>query len=168
MRGIETAFWGVLAKDPELRTSKSGKPFATMNVAVTIGSSDDGKDVTQWVRVACFGETAEKIAAAAKKSDRIYVEGSLTLNTYNTADGETRTGLNVAAFRCEKVPGIGRSRQRCEPAHEVSRQDDHAGPASYLRQGTQISASTYAGPEYRRERPKIQGLNDDFDDRLPF
>jgi hypothetical protein len=32
MRGIESAFWGVLGKDPELRTSKTGTPFATMNV----------------------------------------------------------------------------------------------------------------------------------------
>ena len=39
MRGIETAFWGVLGKDPELKTSKTGKAFATMNVVVTVGQS---------------------------------------------------------------------------------------------------------------------------------
>jgi hypothetical protein len=50
--------------------SKSGKPFATMNVAVTVGQSDDGKDATQWVRLACFGQTAEEIAACAAKSER--------------------------------------------------------------------------------------------------
>ena len=49
MRGLETAFWGTLGADPELKTGKSGKPFATFNVAVTVGHADDGKDVTQWV-----------------------------------------------------------------------------------------------------------------------
>jgi hypothetical protein len=62
MRGIETAFWGVLGKDPEPKTSKTGKAFATMSVAVTAGQADDGTDVSQWLR-----------------------EGSLTLNTWETA-----------------------------------------------------------------------------------
>jgi hypothetical protein len=53
-RGIETAFWATLGKDPELRTSKTGNPFATMNVVVSVGQSDEGKDIGQWLRVACF------------------------------------------------------------------------------------------------------------------
>ena len=39
-----------------------------MNVTVTVGKSDDGKEVGQWIRVACFGETAEKIAAVRKRA----------------------------------------------------------------------------------------------------
>jgi single-stranded DNA-binding protein len=33
----------------------------------------------QWVRTAVFGETAERIARTAKKGDKLYVEGNLTL-----------------------------------------------------------------------------------------
>jgi hypothetical protein len=44
MRGIETAFWGTLGGDPELKTAKSGNAFAVMNVAVTVGRDDTGKD----------------------------------------------------------------------------------------------------------------------------
>jgi single-strand DNA-binding protein len=84
MRGIETAFWGVLGKDPQLKTSKNGKAFTNMNVVVTVGQADDGKDANQWLRVACFGATAENIAARAKKGDRIYVEGSLTMPGTNS------------------------------------------------------------------------------------
>ena len=114
---IECAFWGVLGKDPELRTSKTGNAFATMNVAVTVGKADDGKDISQWVRVACFGETAETIAAKAWKGDRVYVEGQLTLNTWaDKTTGETKTGLNVAAWRCEKVAAIGKNRERQAPS----------------------------------------------------
>lgn len=112
-RGIETAFWGVLGKDPELKTSKTGNPFATMNVVVTVGASDDGRDVSQWLRVACFGDTAKAIAAKASKGDRVYVEGTLTLNTWaDKASGETKTGLNVAAWKAERVASIGKSRER--------------------------------------------------------
>jgi single-strand DNA-binding protein len=113
MRGIESAFWGVLGQDPQLKTSKTGTRFATMNVVVQAGQADHGKDVSQWLRVACFGEAAEKIAAKARKGDRVYVEGQLTLNTWaDKATGETKTGLNVAAWKCEKVPGIGKNRER--------------------------------------------------------
>ena len=130
MRGIETAFWGVLGKDPELRTSKTGNAFATMNVAVTVGKADDGKDISQWVRVACFGETAETIAAKARKGDRVYVEGQLTLNTWaDKTTGEIKTSLNVAAWRCEKVPAIGKNRQRQNGTqeHSQSKQDGRGG-----------------------------------------
>ena len=120
MRGIETAFWGTLGKDPELKTSKTGNPFATMNVAVTVGQSDDGKDATQWVRVACFGDTAKTIASRAKKGDRIYCEGTLTLNTWESSDGETRFGLSVAAWRCERLASIGKSRERKQGDYQAN------------------------------------------------
>jgi len=112
MRGIEAAFWGVLGKDPDLRTSKAGKPFCGLALAVTIGKADDGKDVTQWVRATCFGDAAGKIAASCKKGDRVYVEGTLTLNEWQGQDGEKRTGLNVAAWKAEKIGAIGKSRER--------------------------------------------------------
>jgi single-stranded DNA-binding protein len=99
MRGIETAFWGTLGKAPELKTSKIGNSFATMTVAVTVGQSDDGRGATQWVRVASFGDTARNIASRAKKDDRVYYEGSLALNQWNDAHGETRNGLNVSAWK---------------------------------------------------------------------
>ena len=43
MRGIEFACWGAIGTNPELRTSKSGKPFVNFNLAVTVGQDDDGK-----------------------------------------------------------------------------------------------------------------------------
>ena len=119
-RGIETAFWGTLGKDPELKTSKTGNPFATMNVVVTVGTSDDGKDVGQWLRVACFGETAKAIASRAKKGDRVYVEGNLTMTQWNDAQGEVRHGLNVAAWKVERVASIGKSRERKPGAYQAN------------------------------------------------
>jgi single-strand DNA-binding protein len=146
MRGIETAFWGVLGKDPELKTSKTGKPFLTANVVVTVGKNDSGKDVSQWVRIACFGETAERIGAACAKGDRVYVEGQLTLNTWKTSEGVERTGLNVAAFTVTKIAAIGKNRPRKEYGREI-------GPAEF------------AGPAPR----KNTGNRDfEFADEIPF
>jgi single-strand DNA-binding protein len=113
MRGIETAFWGVLGNSPELKMSKSGKAFAQMSIVVAVGQGDDGKDLSQWLRVTCFGETAERLAHQAKKGDRVYVEGNLTLNSWaDKATGEARHALNVAAWKCERLGNIGQNRER--------------------------------------------------------
>lgn len=165
MRGIECAFWGTLGGDPELKTAKSGNAFAVMNIAVAVGRDDAGKDISQWVRVACFGQVAEDIAARTAKSDRVYVEGSLTLNTWQTSAGETKSGLNVAAWKVEKVPAIGKSRQFREKGHEPA--------ASSFKDGTarQLIGTAFTSEPHKREKPTIQGLNEDlfeFDDRIPF
>lgn len=112
MRGIEVACWGTLGKDPELKTSKAGTLYAGMNVVVVTGTTDDGKDVSQWLRVTCFKGVAEAIARRAKKGDRVYVEGTLTMNQWNDAAGEVKHGLNVAAWKVEKVAAIGKNRER--------------------------------------------------------
>jgi single-strand DNA-binding protein len=152
MRGIEAAFWATLGKDPELKTSKGGRPFATMNAAVIMGEADDGREINQWVRLVAFGDTAEKIAGAAKKGDRVYCEGSLTLNNWTAATGEMKTGLNLAAFKCEKVPAIGRNKPKREP-------DQNNG---------MITASSFAGP-HTREKPQVMGRDKfDFDDEIQF
>lgn len=100
---IETAFIGRVGNDPELKTSASGNPWCAFNVAV--GSGDN----TQWLRVAVFGARAEELAGPLKKGDRIYVEGSLTLRAWESA-GEKRFGLNVAAWKCERLGQIGRNK----------------------------------------------------------
>jgi single-strand DNA-binding protein len=141
-RGLETAFWGVLGKDPELKTSKAGTPYAGMNVVVTVGKADDGKDISQWLRVTCFGDTAKAITAKARKGDRIYCEGTLTMSQWNDAQGEVRHGLNVAAWKVERVASIGKSRER--------KQGDYQA-------GDDASSSKGNGRAAR-----------DFDDPMPF
>jgi single stranded DNA-binding protein len=103
MDSIECAFSGRVGSDPELKTSLSGNPWTAFNVA--IGQGDDA----QWIRVAVFGARAEELAVQIKKGDRIYAEGNLTMRTWEKA-GEKRTGLNVAAWKVEKVGAIGRNK----------------------------------------------------------
>ena len=154
MRGIESACWGTLGKDAELKQSKNGNPYLGMNVVVTVGKADDGKDVSQWLRVTCFGETAQKIAARCKKGDRIYCEGTLTLSQWNDAAGEVKHGLNLTAWHVERCANIGKHREK-KPG---SCQDNG-------RAGT-VSASYRAGPAPRQRSGSAGG--DDFNDELGF
>ena len=87
MRGIECAFMATIGQDIELKMSRSGKPFCSFGAVVTVVTEEDGKDTSQWLRIGCFGEAAEKLAARAKKGDKIYVEGALTMTQWNDAHG---------------------------------------------------------------------------------
>lgn len=113
MRGIECAFIGYVSRDTSLRISKADKPYCNLNVGVQTGNqTDDGKNEVQWIRVACFGETAERVAASVSKSDKVYVEGSITLNRWKTADGEERADLNCAAWKVEALGKIGHNKPK--------------------------------------------------------
>lgn len=152
MRGIETAFWGTLGRDPELKTSRAGKPFCGLALAVTVGKTDDGKDITQWVRATCFGEAAQKVGTTAKKGERIYCEGSLTLTAWTDKDGAARTGLNVAAWKCERLGNIGKAREKRES-------DDGGNNGAYRDHQTPIvGMSNHGSYGGRRE----------LDDEIPF
>jgi len=70
------------------------------------------------------------------------VEGSLSLNTWQGNDGQTKAGLNLAACRCEKLPAIGQNRQFREKGHAVSA---HSFKQLDLE-------------PYQREKPKVMGL----------
>lgn len=108
-RGIEAALWGSAIRDGEVRTSKSGNEFAVLNLMTQDGSvGDDGKPVTIFVKVLCFGQYVN-VARQIKKSDRIYVEGQLSAGIWRPADGEPRLDLNIKAFVLHKT-AIGRNR----------------------------------------------------------
>jgi len=119
---IDCCFYGFLAADAESRTSQAGKPWVRMRVGV------GRDDAVQWVSVAVFGKAAEH-AADLTKGDRVYVEGSIKLDTWRGNDGIERHGLSVAAFRCEQTHQIGRNRAKKdkEPSEQPQEQATAGG-----------------------------------------
>lgn len=112
-KGIETAFIGIVGKTPELRMSRSEKPYTSFSVGVQTGHQDDaGRDELQWVRTSCFGEVAQRIATSATKGDKVYVEGVMRLERWRTSDGQDRADLNCAAWKVEALGKIGRNRPK--------------------------------------------------------
>ncbi|MDH4981239.1 single-stranded DNA-binding protein [Hyphomicrobium sp. D-2] len=117
---IETAFSGRVGTDPERRTSQAGKPWLRFSVAV---GSDDA---VQWVQVAVFGQQAEDLSTRLHKGDRVYVEGTLRLNTWTDHDGRERSGLSVAAWKGERLGAIGRNKPRRQDKPSLPATDERA------------------------------------------
>jgi single-strand DNA-binding protein len=103
MTGIECALFGALTRDADSRTSKNGKPFTLLNIAVGDG---EGR---QFVSVIVFGETAADVAGL-EKGRRVYVEGKIEISEWEDRDGAKRSGLKVVSFNAREVSKIGRRR----------------------------------------------------------
>jgi single-stranded DNA-binding protein len=113
---IDCAFYGFLAADADARISKNGKPWVRLRAGV-------GKDdAVQWVSISVFGKAADT-AATLKKGDRVYVEGSIKLDTWRGNDGVERHTLAVAAFKCERTHNLGRAKERHTSDH--ANDDEH-------------------------------------------
>jgi single-strand DNA-binding protein len=111
MRGIQAAFTGKLGQDAELKTSKAGKPWLSLHVAVDEASEES----TTWVRVVVFGELATRLHPELKKGTEVYCEGRLRLESWTGRDGRERTGLSMTASRVDVLGRIGFDSQSRKP-----------------------------------------------------
>jgi single-strand DNA-binding protein len=104
MKGIVCAFTAKCGQDAELKTSKSGKPWASFSVA----ADDDGeREATTWVRVVMFGEWATELHPELKKGAEVYCEGRLRLEFWTGRDGRERSDLSVTVAKLVVLGQIG-------------------------------------------------------------
>lgn len=108
----QVACYGRLGRDPEMRTSQSGKEWATASIAVDASRAEG--DPPLWFKIVTFGRTAEALARHAK-GDLISVSGRLEVNRWATQTGERREDLQIIADTIVSArtvrPGGGRKRQ---------------------------------------------------------
>jgi single-stranded DNA-binding protein len=115
-----------------LKESKAGKPWLSFSVAV--GEGDD----VQWLQVAAFGTRAGELAGCLKKSDRVYVEGRLKLNTWTGKDGTLQAGLSVAASLVQPMGQIGK-RRPSKPKARASKSEVYAPLGSAANSAQQLN-----------------------------
>ena len=82
---------GRLGKDPEVRHSAEGTPWAVFSIA----EGRSGQD-PNWFDVKCFGKLAEVIGQYAGKGRRVLVEGRMVQEAYEK-DGEARKSWKLIA-----------------------------------------------------------------------
>ena len=90
---------GNLARDPEVRYTKSGKAVATFTVAATntyIDSNNETKEQTAFVNCVAWGKTGEAVGNL-RKGNRCFVEGRLQTRSYENADGQKKYVTEVVA-----------------------------------------------------------------------
>lgn len=99
---------GRLTRDPELRFTQQGTAVCDLSVAVNrVSRAPDGTQRQEacFVDVTVWGRQAETSAQYLKKGRQLFLEGHLTLERWETADGKRRSKLKVTAERIQFLGG---------------------------------------------------------------
>ena len=101
---------GRLCKEPELKSTNSGKSVVTADLAVNRPFS---KDTTDFIPVVLWEKNAEFVGRYAHKGSRVAVSGKLTTRKYQDKDGNNRVAYEVVADSVElmdsKSDGVGQN-----------------------------------------------------------
>ena len=99
---------GRLTRDPELRYTPSGTAVCDLGIAVNNkykGADGQWKEQTTFVDATVWKKTAENCSVYLKKGREVYVEGRLTLDQWQTPEGQKRTKLKVVALTVQFIGG---------------------------------------------------------------
>lgn len=100
---------GNLARDPELRFTKTGRAVATFTVAATNtyidSTTNETKEQTAFINCVAWGKTGEAVGNC-KKGERLFVEGRLQTRSYEDSNGQKKYVTEVVSdFVGRKLDG---------------------------------------------------------------
>lgn len=122
---------GHLGKDPEIRSTTSGKTVASFSVA-TQERARKGSDEDQppeWHSIVCFDKTAEWIGENLHKGDKVFVEGKIQTRKWQDKNGNDRSTTEVIAFAVERMARTENSGGGTARTSAGSRAKDYGRPA---------------------------------------
>lgn len=109
---------GRVVRDPELRTTSTGKSVVEMSIAVNKRvKPTDGSPDADFFRIKAWGQTADYINSYIDKGRLVAVDGRLETRKYQDKDGNNREIVEIIA---DNVNGLDRPREDA-PATQPSR-----------------------------------------------
>jgi len=118
-----------LGNDPELRYTQDGKAIMDLSLAFSYGRKVDGKQPTQWVTGAMWGDRCEKLKPYLAKGQLLFV--SMTephVETYKRKDGTEGTTLRARVGELEFAGPKPESQPETQPAAQKYPSRSYAGP----------------------------------------
>ncbi|MFA6259703.1 MAG: single-stranded DNA-binding protein [Candidatus Peribacteraceae bacterium] len=135
---------GNITRDPEVRTTTSGRQVVSLGVATNDRwrdkQSGEDKERTEFHNVVVWGDLAQEVSQHAKKGMRVYVSGRVQTRSWETQSGEKRYTTEVIADQL-KLLGVA------HPAAQESIQADQR------RVPAKESAPVAAAPADARPAP---------------
>lgn len=87
---------GRITKDPELKTTPSGKNYLMFTIAVDRGYKDaQGNKLSDFIPCVAWNSQAEFISKYVKKGNLIEITGTIQSRSYQNQQGETRVIIEV-------------------------------------------------------------------------
>jgi len=110
---------GNVTRDPELRTTPSGKNVCSFTLAVNRRKKVEGQPDADFFRVSAWDQLGEVCQKYITKGKKVCVIGSVGVHTYTNQKGETVANLEVLAREVEFLS----PRQEEAPAQPVQRDE---------------------------------------------
>lgn len=105
---------GNLTRDPETRTTQSGKTVCSFTVAVNRRTQDEA----DYFRVSAWGKLGDSCQNYLAKGRKVAVVGSVSVNAYTTQNGENRASLEVFAQDVEFLSSKNEGQQNAAPVQD--------------------------------------------------
>jgi single-strand DNA-binding protein len=146
---------GNVTRDPEVRTTASGKTVANFSVAVN--NKIGGKESTDYFRVTAWERQAEIVEQYVRKGSLVMITGRVTLDEYENKEGVKHASMVVTASTLT----LGPRRDNDDRERGGEREERRGGNVMDERRRQPAPADNRRAPE--GEEP-IDGSEDD----LPF
>ena len=113
---------GNLVRDPESRTTQSGKQVCSFTVAVNRPRHAEGQPDVDFFRVNAWNALADNCARYLTKGKKVCVVGPVSVSTYTTQGGETRASMDVKADEVEFLSPASETPAKAPEAPKTDRQ----------------------------------------------
>lgn len=113
---------GRLTRDPELRSTTSGKSVANFSIAVDRHGKDDDAD---FFRVTAWGKTADFVSNYLDKGRLVAIDGRLQSRKFQDKDGNNRETVEVVADSVQSLDYKDRDQQDQRPAKAAKQDEDY-------------------------------------------
>lgn len=145
---------GNVGQDPETRYMPNGGAVTNLSLATSESwkdkNSGEQQERTEWHRIVFYQRLAEIVAEYVKKGSKLYVEGRLQTRSWEQ-DGVKRYATEIIANEMQMLDGRG---------------GDSGAGGGY--QGAQNSQPRNAAKGQQQAPAAPAGMNDNFDDDIPF
>jgi single-stranded DNA-binding protein len=113
MSGVAILLSGTIFKEPQQRTSQSGRSY----VVTTVKAAAADNATSDFWSIMCFSASAGEALMRLGIGERLAVQGSLKLETYTAKDGETKISRTVFADHVLAVRQRPRRKNRRRRLH---------------------------------------------------
>lgn len=138
------AIVGRLGKDPELRTTQSGKSVTSFSLAVQRPrKNQNGEYEADWIDVQAWGATAEFICKHFQQGQLMAVSGRIQTRVYTDRDGKARKAVEIVA----QDASFCESRKREEPVKQPSSFSRDAEPVKEYEQQAMLPPDDFLGDD---------------------
>ena len=113
---------GNLTRDPESRTTQSGKQVCSFTVAVNRPRTSEGHPDADFFRVTAWNALADNCARYLFKGKKVAVTGPVSVSTYKAQNGDMRAQMEVYAQEVEFLIPADKAQQNAPQGQKTDRQ----------------------------------------------